>query len=276
MTVPVLLTPERLRSRLVDDGPFTTLDVVTVTGSTNTDLVAAARRGAPDRSVLIAEEQRTGRGRLQRTWVSPRGFGLHISVLLRPPVKPSGVAWLPLLAGIALAETVERTTGLQVELKWPNDLLLGDGDEWFKAAGVLADAVTTPEGLAIVLGMGINVHHGQAELPESSPGGLPPTSIAAQGGEVDREELAVAVLTALAEVDDLWRRHAGDVIGSGLLDRYRRLCGTLGRWVRVELGESGDLHGVAVEIDPDGRLVVRGPEGDTPVAAGDVVHLRPA
>lgn len=276
MTVPVLLDAAHLRRRLVAEGPFAELDVVTVTGSTNTDLLELAARGAPDRSVLIAEEQRTGRGRMQRSWVSPRGYGLHISVLLRPRVDPSAMSWLPLLAGIALAETVRRSTGLAAALKWPNDLLLGSGDEWLKAAGILAEAATTPDGMAVVLGMGINVHHGPGELPPSSSG-LPATSLAARGASVDREQFGVELLTALVEVDDLWRGHAGDVVGAGLLARYERLCSTLGKQVRVELDADRALRGVATGIDPHGRLVVRGEDGEpTPVSAGDVVHLRPA
>ncbi|MGW5648354.1 biotin--[acetyl-CoA-carboxylase] ligase [Saccharopolyspora sp. NPDC003752] len=276
MGVPVLLDGPRLRARLVDDGPYAALDVVVSTGSTNTDLVAAAGRGAADRTVLIAEEQLSGRGRMQRQWTSPRGHGLFVSVLLRPEVSPVAISWLPLIAGVALAETVERTTGVRATLKWPNDLLLGDGDEWSKGAGILGEAVTGPDGVAIVLGMGINVFQKREDLPRGA-GGLPATSLAAEGAEVDREEFAVALLTAFAEVDDRWRAAGGDVVASGLLDRYRRLCGTLGQQVRVELGGDDQLLGVATDIDETGRIVVRTPDGrTTAVSAGDVVHLRRA
>ncbi|MEV0054107.1 biotin--[acetyl-CoA-carboxylase] ligase [Saccharopolyspora shandongensis] len=275
MGVPVLLDGPRLRARLVDDGPYAALDVVVSTGSTNTDLMAAAGRGAADRTVLIAEEQLSGRGRMQRQWTSPRGHGLFVSVLLRPEVPPTAISWLPLIAGVALAETVERTTGVRATLKWPNDLLLGDGDEWSKGAGILGEAVTGPDGMAIVLGMGINVFQKREDLPRGA-GGLPATSLAAEGADVDREEFAVALLTAFAEVDDRWRAADGDVVASGLLDRYRRLCGTLGQQVRVELGDD-QLLGVAADIDETGRIVVRTPDGrTTAVSAGDVVHLRRA
>ncbi|KAA5833693.1 biotin--[acetyl-CoA-carboxylase] ligase [Saccharopolyspora hirsuta] len=271
---PVLLDGGRLRARLVDDGPYAALDVVTVTGSTNTDLAAAAGRGAADRTVLIAEEQQAGRGRMQRQWTSPRGRGLFVSVLLRPDVPQSTVSWLPLIAGVALAETVQRTTGVRASLKWPNDLLLGSGEEWLKAAGILGEAVAGPDGLALVLGMGINVLQERDELPRGA-GGLPATSLAAEGAEVDREEFAVALLTAFAEADDRWRAASGDVVGSGLLDRYRQLCSTVGQQVRVELGPDEQLRGVATDIDAEGRLVVRAESGrTTAVSAGDVVHVR--
>ncbi len=269
-----------LRERLVDHGPYAALDVVTVTGSTNTDLGEEAGRGAADRTVRVAEEQTAGRGRMRRGWVSPRYHGLHVSVLLRPgipsQVPHTSLGWVPLLAGIALTQTVRNQTGLRAALKWPNDLLLGGPDGWRKAAGILADAVTTPEGMAVVVGIGVNVHHRPEQLP-SGAGGLPATSLEAHGVDVDRQEFLAALLSQLAALDDDWRGHHGDVVGSGLLARYQELCGTLGQQVRVELGGQDQLCGTAHDIDSSGRLIVRGVDGAlTPVSAGDVVHLRPA
>ncbi|SFS40854.1 biotin--[acetyl-CoA-carboxylase] ligase [Saccharopolyspora flava] len=273
MSDEVLLDGDLLRRRLVDDGPYAALDVVAVTGSTNSDLSEAAARSAADRTVLIAEEQSAGRGRLQRQWLSPRGSGLFVSVLLRPGVPPSAVAWMPLIAGVALAETVERTSGVPAGLKWPNDLLLGSGEEWLKGAGILSEAVAGPDGIAIVLGMGVNLAQRRDQLPTGA-GGLPATSLAAEGAEVDRAEFAIALLDALAEVEGRWRDAGGDVVATGLLTRYRRLCRTLGQRVRVELGEE-DLIGEAVDVDDSGRLVVRADTGrTTAVSAGDVVHVR--
>lgn len=274
MTNPIPLDADDLRARLVDNGPYAALDVVTVTGSTNTDLVAAANAGEADRTVLIAEEQQAGRGRMRRSWVSPRYYGLHVSILLRPVVAAqTALSWLPLVAGIALAETVRDTTGLQASLKWPNDLLLGDTGS--KAAGILAECVTTLDGMAIVLGIGVNVHHDAHSLPAGA-GGLPATSLAAEGAKVDRAEFAERLLLSFAEAEDLWRRPASDGEVGRLLDRYQRVCGTLGRQVRVELGGDQRLQGTAKEIDSYGRLVVRGRDGvRTAVSAGDVVHLRP-
>ncbi|QGK71329.1 biotin--[acetyl-CoA-carboxylase] ligase [Allosaccharopolyspora coralli] len=275
MTRPVPLDADVLRKRLVNDGPYSALNVVTVTGSTNTDLVAAATAGEPDRTVLIAEEQQAGRGRMQRTWVSPRSYGLHVSVLLRPVVvAQSALSWIPLLAGVALAETVRETTNIEATLKWPNDLLLGPGRR--KSAGILAEGVTTLDGMAVVLGVGVNVHHSTDDLP-SGAGGLPATSLAAEGASaVDRQEFAIRLLHAFAEVEDQWRSDAGAVAETGVLDRYRALCVTLDQDVRVELGGAESLRGVAKDVDEQGRLVVRGLDGvRTAISAGDVVHLRP-
>ncbi len=275
MTRPVPFDTEFLRKRLVDDGPYSVLNVVTVTGSTNTDLVAAATAGEPDRTVLLAEEQQAGRGRMQRTWVSPRSYGLHVSILLRPlVVAQSALSWLPLLAGVALAETVREMTGVEATVKWPNDLLLGP--ERRKSAGILAEGVTTLDGMAIVLGMGVNVHHAADDLPAGA-GGLPATSLAAEGATVDRQEFAARLLLAFAEIEEQWRSHAGAVAETGVLERYRVLCETLEQEVRVELGGAESLSGVAKDIDVHGRLVVCGIDGvRTAISAGDVVHLRPA
>ncbi|MFC7341444.1 biotin--[acetyl-CoA-carboxylase] ligase [Saccharopolyspora griseoalba] len=276
MSIGAALNGDRLRERLVDEGPYAALEVVDVTGSTNSDLAAAAGTGAADRTVLLAEEQRAGRGRLQRPWLSARGQGLFVSVLFRPQVPPSLLAWMPLLAGIALAETVQRTAGVPAGVKWPNDLLLGSGDEWLKGAGILSEAVAGPDGMAIVLGMGVNLLQERADLPTGA-GGLSATSLAAEGAEVDREEFAVALLTALAEVEERWRADGGAVEPNGLLERYRGLCWTVGQQVRVELDGDTRVSGVATDVDPSGRLVVRTEDGGTTaVAAGDVVHVRRA
>lgn len=276
MSIGSVLDGDRLRERLVDEGPYAALDVVEVTGSTNSDLVAAAGRGAADRTALFAEEQQAGRGRMQRPWVSARGQGLFVSTLFRPGLPPSALCWMPLLAGIALAETVQRSTGVVAGLKWPNDLLLGSGAEWRKGAGILSEAVTGPDGMAIVLGIGVNVLQQPADLPPGA-GGLGATSLAAEGASVDREDFAVALLTALSEIEAQWRADGGAVESNGLLARYRSSCRTIGQQVRVEFEGDSGLSGVAADVDAAGRLLVRTQDGElTPVSAGDVVHVRGA
>lgn len=255
----------------MDAGPYAALDVVALTGSTNADLIAAAARGAADRTVLAADEQAEGRGRLQRPWHSPRGQGLAVSVLLRPQVPGSALSWVPLLTGVAVVRAVDRTAQVPACLKWPNDLLLGEQRR--KAAGILAELVTDRDGTAIVVGIGINAHHRREDLPTGA-GGLPGTSLAAEGAQVDRAEFAESLLTSLAELDDTWRAHGGDAVASGLADEYRQRCGTLGEHVRVDLG-SERFEGTADDVDDRGRLVVRGADGsERAVSAGDVVHVR--
>lgn len=257
-----------LRAALVEPaGPWARLDVVERTGSTNVDLLAAAAAGAPDRSVLVAEHQESGRGRLSRTWISPQGSGLTLSVLLRPsPVRPARFGWLPLLAGLALLDTVRSLTGVTAGLKWPNDVLLGR--EGRKAAGILAEVAADG---GVVIGLGLNVGGLPADLPAGA------TSLAAQGADLDRTHVLVALLTRLAERDAQWRDGGGDPDAGPLRSDYRAGCASLGSEVRVELPGGATLRGVAEDVDGDGRLLLLEPDGHRrAVAAGDVVHLRPA
>ncbi|PWU59819.1 biotin--[acetyl-CoA-carboxylase] ligase, partial [Micromonospora globispora] len=216
-------------------------------------------------------------------WQSPPRAGIATSVLLRPgeavpergwsPVPPAGYGWLPLLAGVALVEAVTRLAELEARLKWPNDLLI-DGA---KCAGVLAEAVpgTSPaQPPAIVVGIGLNVTLRAHELPEN-PTGLPATSLQLAGAAAtDRDPLLRALLRALAEWYDRWRSAGGDAVASGLRDAYLAACATVGRQVRVLLPDGRQVTGTATGVDPDGQLLVEGPEGELRLAAGDVLHVR--
>src|SRR5581483_5281367 len=217
------LDAERLRAALAPR--WARVDVVPETASTNADLLVDA--AAPDRTVLAAEHQVAGRGRFDRDWSSPPGSGLTFSVLLRPDVPLPRWGWLPLLAGVALHEAVTATTGVATSLKWPNDLLAGpDGG---KLAGILAQT----SGAAVVVGIGLNVHAGRAELPVPTA-----TSLALAGaGEVDRTDLLAAVLTRLDARVAQWADCGGDAAACGLAAAYRAACATLGRPVRVTLGD---------------------------------------
>lgn len=256
-----------LRAALV--GPWSRLDVVERTGSTNADLMAAAVAGAPDRTVLVAEHQEAGRGRLARSWVSPPGSGLTVSVLFRPAgVSPSRYSWLPLLAGLAVLDTVRAFTDVPAGLKWPNDLLVGR--EPRKVAGILAE-VADPSRPAVVVGIGLNVD----SAPPDQPGA---TSLAAEAGRgIDRAAVLTELLTRLAEREAAWRDGRGDPELTRLRADYRAGCLSLGSPVRVELPGGASVSGIAEDVDGDGRLLLLDATGHRrAVAAGDVVHLRPA
>lgn len=264
-------------------GPWRSVRVVSGTGSTNADLSAAAADGAPEGTVLVAEQQTAGRGRLGRTWMSPARAGLHVSVLLRPgrptadrpPVPASRYGWLPLLAGVALLTTVRRLAAVPAALKWPNDLLVAPdgGEPAAKCAGILAETVPDADGTApvVVVGIGLNVSLRAEELPRPDA-----TSLALAGSAcTDRDPLLRALLRELATGYGEFRDAAGDPAASGLAAAYRAACGTLGRRVRVELPGGDHVSGAATDIDADGRLVVTPPAGaPVPLAAGDVVHVR--
>lgn len=261
-----------LREQLVaPNGPYAALDVVDTTGSTNADLMSAAGHGAADRTVLVADHQTAGRGRRSRTWVSPAGTGVYLSVLVRPATVPAArLGTLGMVAGLALIHAARETAGIEASLKWPNDLLVGSDRK--KAAGVLSEVA--PDQGAVV-GVGLNVTALPAEA-EPGPGGLPPGSFADAGAEnTDRTEIAASFLRAFAEFEAVWRQSDGDVARSGVLAGYREACGTIGQRVRAELPESASLTGVAVDVDEDGRLLLKLDDG-TPkaISAADVVHLR--
>lgn len=260
------LDPEALRGAL--QGTWAQFDVVERTGSTNADLMAAATAGAPDRTVLVAEHQEAGRGRLTRSWVAPPGSGITVSVLFRPVgVPPSRFGWLPLLTGLAVLDTVRTFTAAPAGLKWPNDLLLGVGQR--KVAGILAE-VADHAHPAVVVGIGLNV----AASPPDQPGA---TSLSAEGSAADRGTVLAALLEHLDRREAQWREGHGDPDITRLRADYRAGCASLGSEVRVELPGGAAVTGIAEDVDRDGRLLILGETGHRrAVAAGDVVHLRPA
>jgi len=251
------------------DGLWRAVEVTEVTGSTNADLLARAAAGAPEGTVLAAEQQSAGRGRLGRAWVAPPRAALTFSLLLRPRAVPRARhVWLPLLAGLATAEAVRAAARVEARLKWPNDVLARAG----KLGGILAEATAD----AVVIGIGLNVSTEPGELPPPGPGSLAATSLRAAGSpSPDRAVLLAAILAAFERRYRAWSSAFGDPERSGLRADYTRLCATIGSRVRVELPGGGRLAGLATGVDADGRLLVRTARGaDVPVAAGDVVHVR--
>ena len=256
------------RALVVPGGFWSRLDVRTETASTNADVTAAAVAGEPEGLVVVAESQIAGRGRRDRQWLSPPRAGLTLSVLLRPgpSVPASAFGWLPLLAGVALAEAVNRVAGVEAALKWPNDLLVDDR----KCAGILAEV----SGDAVVIGIGVNVSTRAEELPATT--GVPATSLRVAGApNTDRDPLLRALLRGLERWYGGWREAGGDAEMCGLLAAYERNCATVGRRVRALLPGGAERTGEATGVDRDGQLVIRTEEGaDFRVSAGDVLHVR--
>ena len=283
------LRAERLRAALVAPaGPLARLEVLPSVGSTNAELLrrAAADPAAwPHLSVLTTDSQTEGRGRLGRTWTAPPRSGLAVSVLVRPgdldpAVPPERWSWLSLLTGLAVVGAVRDVAGLPAELKWPNDVLVGDR----KLCGVLAEL--DPTGGAVVLGIGLNTSTTAEELPVPTATSL----VLEHAATTDRDTVLRAVLRAVAAEVGRWAAAGGDPVASGLAARVREACATLGRPVRVSLPDGAGeavLAGTAEGLDDAGRLLVRRAGGGSggssgtgedavlvPVAAGDVVHVR--
>jgi BirA family transcriptional regulator, biotin operon repressor / biotin---[acetyl-CoA-carboxylase] ligase len=245
-----------------DSRLWRSVDVVAEIGSTNAALLARAADDAPEGTVLVAEYQAAGRGRLDRTWASPPGAGLTVSVLLRPDVPAARRGWLALLTGVALAEAVGEVPGVRASLKWPNDLLAADGA---KLAGILAEVGSG----AVVVGVGLNVSTRAHELPE---GGT--SLVLAAGRPVDRASVLLQFLRGLERRYLPWVEALGDPVSSGLAHDYLAWCSTVGTPVAVSLPDGSTLEGTAESVDWEGRLVVRTSAGTVELVSGDVRHVR--
>jgi len=260
----------RLRKALLrENSPWADLRVVDEAGSTNLDLIAHAQGGAPSGSVLIANFQSAGRGRRGRAWSAPSGTSAAVSVLLHPvDVAPARWGWLPLVAGLGVAEGLRQYPGVQASLKWPNDVLIGDG----KVAGILAERIDTPRGSAVVVGFGVNVHLTAADLPVPSATSLAlHVAESALPGPLSRTEVVRSCLDVLGALYLAWRTGEQD---EELAASYRKRCATIDRRVRVELVGGRPIEGTATGVDGGGRLVIRTDSGVQVLSAGDVIHLR--
>lgn len=280
------LDPERLHERLVAPaGPLARLEIVSETGSTNADLSDAARLAPPqypDLSVLTAEHQTAGRGRLGRTWEAPERSSLFVSVLLRPvnasgrPLPTQSYGWLSLLAALSLTESIAARTGVEPKLKWPNDVMV-DGR---KLAGVLAQVVPETSGNppAVVVGTGLNVSLTDEDQPVSTATSL----LMEYSSTTDRNILLEDYLLRFSADYRAFCAVDGDAAapweqGGPLLERISARTVTLGQNVRAYLPGGSELVGRAIGLDPHGALVIVDGEGTrNTVTAADVVHLRAA
>src|ERR1700738_2001977 len=203
------------------------LHFLPVTGSTNSDAMAAARAGAPHGAVFFADEQTAGRGRGDHAWLSAAGQGLYVSVVLRLPLAASRLPLLPLAGGLGAAEAIRIASGLTVDLRWPNDLLLGPR----KTGGILAEAQTDAGALAFaVMGIGINGHQRSSDPTLAPPA---PSLDLESGRAIDRQQLLIALLEWLQrEAEALLDPRAGKTIPARL-----ELAST---WLR---GREVEVHG---------------------------------
>ncbi|NHN54626.1 biotin--[acetyl-CoA-carboxylase] ligase [Calidifontibacter sp. DB0510] len=238
--------------------PWSSVERVASIDSTNAALLRDPR---PWRA-LVADYQTDGRGRRDRAWEAPPGASLAFSAALPLPHETDRWGWVPLLVGLAARRAIATAAGLDVGLKWPNDVLVRDGDQWLKLGGILCNA-TGGDFPVVVVGVGINLFQTREQLPTTQA-----TSIALCGKQIDTEELINALLVELARVHDAWHTDRLD-------DEYRAACVTIGQEVRVQVADDREEIGDAVDIDTSGRLILETPRGRTPHAVGDVVHVRP-
>lgn len=240
-------------------------------GSTNDEAARLAAAGAPEGTVVLAAAQTAGRGRRGRSWHSPPGAGIYVSVVLRAAAGPTGRgdgSLITLMAGGAAAEAVERAAGVVPALKWPNDLVVerstASGVERRKLAGILAEGAAVGGAFtSVVLGIGINVR------PTAYPAelaGIATSLETERGGDVDEGEVVAELLAALARGRHELR--GGET--ARVLDRWRRYGRPLlGRRVTFTNGDEA-LEGIAEDVDEAGALVVSTARGSMRVVAGEV------
>ena len=219
--------------------PGEAIEVVEETGSTNADLANRVKSGRA--ALLVAEEQSAGRGRLDRSWIAPKGSGLLFSLYW-----PAPLLMAPLLMGVAAAQALRSTTTIPVVLKWPNDLMVSDR----KLGGILA---STSDG-GVVIGVGINVSLTDGEKPD-------------ERDESPARELLIAEIVKLfAELTTLEDLE--------FLERYKTHSSTIGSRVRAEMVRGESIVGTAVGINATGALIISNDAGAHVLTAGDVFHLR--
>jgi BirA family biotin operon repressor/biotin-[acetyl-CoA-carboxylase] ligase len=263
LAVPDRLHPDDLVSRL---GPTrivgSQIHVFQETTSSSDVLERLARQGAPDGTVVFAESQTRGRGRLGRQWISPPGQGLWFSVLLRPPLRPQEVTRLTLVAAVALARAIAAEVPLTPAIKWPNDILLHDR----KLAGILTELTAESDSVRhVTLGIGINVNQTADAFPPELQT-LATSLRLALGRPADRPSLAAAVLRALDTVYAQFLDHRFPA----LAEEWSSRCSTLGRQISVLTG-SRRIVGRAEAIDEEGALLLRTDHGHLErITGGDV------
>lgn len=229
-------------------------------GSTNDVLKALAKQGAPEGTALMAGAQTAGRGRLGRSFQSPAQGGVYLSLLLRPQCPPAQLMHLTCAVGVAMCQAVEETAGVRPGIKWINDLVW----QRRKLGGILTELGLTPGGLVDYAIVGIGINCATPNFPPELQSNV--TSLEDLAGQpIPRETLAAAMLTNLAKMaQDLLPQQ------TQILEQYRRDCITIGQEIRVVQGDS-IRHGQAIDVDNQGALVVRYPDGSQEaVNAGEV------
>jgi BirA family transcriptional regulator, biotin operon repressor / biotin---[acetyl-CoA-carboxylase] ligase len=213
--------------------------------------------GAGEGTIVVAESQSNGRGRLGREWFSPQG-GIYFTLILKPQIAPAYAPRLNLMASVAVAKTLRRLLGLDVRLKWPNDVLI----EGRKVCGILAEMKAEVDALKYVtIGVGIN-----ANLSIAKYGTKVASLKELKGHEISRKEIFISIVKELLEQQPLLAKGA-------LIEEWRTLSATLNREVRIET-TGGTIAGRAVDIDSSGALIIKGADGSLRTAiSGDCFHL---
>lgn len=265
LKIPDILMPSLIRAELGDSGIGHSIIHYLRTDSTNATALDLARQGAGHGTVVLAEEQTAGRGRLGRTWYSEKSSGIYASVILRPPFSPSAAPILTLLAGVAVARALGKTTGLGVDIRWPNDILVNEK----KVCGILTEMNAELGRLhAVVLGIGINVNH------TAMPDDLKPiaTSLRIESGRAwSRVQMVIALLRELEKHYRLLLEQ-----GSGAIAERWAAASTYANGKRIRLVRAeGESLATTTGLDASGALRVRYDDGrEETLVAGEIVEVK--
>jgi BirA family biotin operon repressor/biotin-[acetyl-CoA-carboxylase] ligase len=233
--------------------------------STNLQAKTMGQLGAPHGTALIAQAQTAGRGRLGRSFHSPDGQGIYLSMVLRPQCHATQLMHLTCAVGIAVCDAIEAVTGLRPGIKWTNDLVFGKR----KLGGILTELSLDKSGNVnfAVVGIGINCTQKIADFPEDIQNIATSLSESTKT-EISVPQVAAAILSSLAAMSDRLLSHR-----EPLLEQYRRDCVTLGKEISV-VTPTSVRHGIAVDIDGDGALVVDFPDGHREAVSSGEVSIR--
>ena len=255
---------EQILALLPPDHPWANhLQFFDTIDSTNTRAKELAAQGAPHGTVLVADRQTGGRGRMGRSFHSPGGVGVYMSVLLRLKCLPRDLMHLTCAAAVAACDAVEQAADIRPGIKWTNDLVVDQR----KIAGILTELVLLPGEVCAVIGIGINCLQQEDDFPAEirhMAGSLGMVT----GKEISTAAVTAALLTAFSAMAD---RLPGDA--ETILERYRRDCVTLGRDISLVRGDE-IRHGHALDIDTEGGLVVRFPDGHVETIRSGEVSIR--
>lgn len=262
---PDLLLPDEIKASLQTRDIGRNIFYFSDVGSTNNEAKKLAADGCPHGTIIVAEGQNTGRGRLARGWFSPSGKGIWLSVVLRPPFSPIEAPKCTLLAAVALTKAIREVTAVPCGIKWPNDILYHGK----KLVGILTEMSAEMDAINyVVIGMGVNVNVDSTDFPPEVSDIATSLSLCS-GQTVDRLRLLCAILRHLEEAYNTAVAHGF----ASILDDWRRLSITIGQAVNV-IGPNEQYSGLAVDIDEDGALLVETDGQVRKVIAGDV-SIRP-
>jgi BirA family transcriptional regulator, biotin operon repressor / biotin---[acetyl-CoA-carboxylase] ligase len=254
------------------------IELHTQVGSTNREAVALAQAGVEHGTIVLADAQTEGRGRLSRSWFSPPGINLYCSIILRQAIDSvrlsEWLSWLPLITALAAAEAIEAVASGHVVVKWPNDLLMAER----KVGGILCESGTSRQSEPYqVIGIGLNVNGALTDFPPDIRD-IATTLLYETGCSVDRNRLLSRLLCEIeACVEEFGTRGSERVALA-----YQRRCATVGKVIKAMLTEGKEFVGLAESIGRDGSLrVVQRPipnDGHAPeiihLRAADIIHMR--